>query len=338
MMQGTEVRVVIPDDYNDVWDSSPEVARLRQRANVATHTEAPSSPAELVKRLAGAQVAVANRERTRYTADLLAQLPELRLIAQTSGAGPHLDMASLNERGIIVCTTTAVSGPSHSTVELTLGLMVAAVRAVPWHDRLMHEGRWQQRVGLELAGRTLGILGLGRIGSAVAQVARLLGMRVLAWGPTLNRGRAAQAGVEFRELEDLLPRVDVLTIHLRLSDISRGLLTRERLALMKPTAILINTARGPIVDEEALAEALAVGRLGGAALDVFGQEPLPADNPLRRLENVILTPHLGYVSDRSYERWIAATVDNILAWMEGTPTNVANLEALRGTSSRQEKW
>ncbi len=323
-----DIKVVIPDDYNDVWGSSPDVARLRQRAEVVIHTEPPASPADLAKRLAGAQVAVANRERTRYTADLMEQLPELRVIAQTSGAGPHLDMAALTERGIIVCTTTAVSGPSHSTVELTLGLMVAAVRALPWHDRLMHEGRWQQRVGLELAGRTLGILGLGKIGGAVAQVARLLGMRVLAWGPTLTRGRAAQAGVDFLPLEDLLPRVDLLTIHLRLSDLTRGLLTRERLALMKPTAILINTARGPIVDEAALAEALSAGRLGGAALDVFGQEPLPADNPFRSLENVILTPHLGYVSDRSYERWISATVDNILAWMDGAPTNVANPEAL----------
>lgn len=327
-----EIKVVVPDDYNDAWDSSPHVARLRQRAEVVTYTTPPAGPDELVRRLAGAQVAVANRERTRYTAELLERVSALRLIAQTSGVGPHLDLAALTARGILVCTTP--TGRSYSTVELTLGLMVAAARDIPWHDRLMREGRWEQRVGLELAGRTLGVLGLGRIGGAVAAVASLLGMRVVAWGPTLTAERAAAAGVELMAIEELLPQVDLLTIHLRLSDLTRGLLSGERLALLRPTAILINTARGPIVDEAALVEALAARRLRMAALDVFDQEPLPADHPLRRLDNVILTPHLGYVSDRSYERWLEMSVDNILGWMDGAPLHVANPEALENVRRR----
>ena len=320
------VHVVVPDDYNDVYGAAPAMARLRERAEVTIHTRSYDSLDELVERLREAEVVVVNRERVPLQPELFDRLPALRLVAQTGGRGGHLDLDAATERGILVAGT---GGSGASTAELTIGLMLAAMRRIPYGDAELRAGRWSQFVGRELAGKRLGVIGLGRIGGQVARVCQALGMTVGAWGPTLTPERALAAGVEYRSLEELLAEADVVTIHVRLSPISRGLLDRAKLALMKPSTLLVNTARGAIVDEAALVEMLRDGRLWGAALDVYQQEPLPADHPLLGLPNVVLTPHVGWVSEGSYAQFIEGVVENILAYLDGQPIpRLLNPEAL----------
>ena len=328
-------RLVVPDDYNDVYGTSPRFGVLRERCDVAIYTTPFASIDEVVERIGDAEIIVANRERTPLGADVLDRLPSLRLIAQTGMRGAHLDVGAATERGIVIAGTGGATStpssrfPAASTVELTIGLMLAAARRIPFGDAELRAGRWTGFVGRELAGRRLGILGLGRIGSRVAAICQAIGMDVSAWGPTLTPERAAAAGVAYRPLDDLLGEVDVLSIHLQLSPTSRGLLSRERLAKMKPSALLVNTARGPIVDEAALVEALEQGRLWGAGLDVYGQEPLPADHPLLKLPNVVLTPHVGWAAEDSYEAFFEGVVENVLAYLDGRPIpRMLNPEAL----------
>jgi phosphoglycerate dehydrogenase-like enzyme len=206
---------------------------------------------------------------------------------------------------------------------------MAAVRRIPQEDRAMREGRWQTGLGVELAGKTLGILGLGRIGSRIAEFGKLLGMRVLAWGPTLTDERAAASGVTRVPLETLFRESDVVSLHLRLSDRTRGVVTADLLSRMKPTAHLVNTARGPLVDEAALVRALREGRIAGAALDVFDVEPLPKDNPLLTLENVVLSPHMGYVTSETYHQFFLQVVASIEHYLDGrVPPHTLNPEAM----------
>lgn len=323
-------RLVVPDDYNDVYAGAPEIARLRERCEVTIFTTPHRSLDELVERIGDAEMIVANRERLPLRAPLFDRLPGLRLIAQTGMRGGHLDLDAATERGILVAGTGG-AGPhsAASTVELTVGLMIAAMRRLPFGDAELRAGRWSQFVGRELAGRRLGILGLGRIGTRVAEICRAIGMDVLAWGPTLTPERATAAGVAYRPLDDLLGEADVVSIHLRLSPESRGLLDRARLARLKASALLVNTARGAIVDEAALVEMLRDGRLWGAALDVFAQEPLPTDHPLLTLPNVVLTPHIGWVAERSYAQFFAGIAENVTAYLDGRPIpQLLNPEAL----------
>ncbi len=238
------------------------------------------------------------------------------MIAQTGGGGSHLDLAAATARGIVVSGTR---GSAASTPELTVGLMLAAMRRIPYSDAEMRAGRWSQFVGRELAGKRLGVVGLGKIGSQVARVCRAIGMDVAAWSPTLTPERAAAVGAVGQDLDTLLAESDVITVHLRLTPTSRGILTREKLALMKPDALFVNTARAALIDEVALVEMLQTGRLWGAALDVFSVEPLPSDHPLRSLPNVVLTPHIGWVAEDSYQVFIAGVVENILAYLDGRP-------------------
>jgi phosphoglycerate dehydrogenase-like enzyme len=328
-------RLVVPDDYNDVYGSSEQFSTLQNRCEIEIFTTPFKSVDEVVERIGDAEIIVANRERTPLHADVLARLPSLRLIAQTGMRGAHLDVDAATERGILVAGATGSKGfPSAgfnaaSTVELTVGLMIAASRRIPQGHNLLHAGRWDSFVGRELAGRKLGILGLGRIGTRVATICQAIGMDVLAWGPTLTPERAAASGVTYRPLDDLLREVDVLSVHLRLSPESRGLISREKLALMKPSALLVNTSRGPIVDEDALLEALRAGRLWGAALDVFWEEPLPADYPILKLENVVVTPHVGWVAEDSYGGFIEGVVENVNAYLDGQQIpRMLNPEAL----------
>lgn len=309
-------RVVVPDDYNDVYTSAPAVERLRARATVTIHTTMPQSLDAWVERLADAEIAVANRERIPLNAALLDRLPKLEMIAQTAGGGSHLDLGAATERGILV---TGTGGASASTAELTLALMLAAMRRIPFGDAELRAGRWSQFVGRELAGKRLGVVGLGRIGSQVARVCAAIGMDVRGWSPSLTAERAAAAGASYQELDVLLAEADVVTVHLRLTPTSRGILTRERLALLKPSALFVNTARAALVDEGALVEMLESGRLWGAALDVFAAEPLPPGHPLLALPNVVLTPHIGWVAENSYRVFIEGVVENILAYLDGHP-------------------
>jgi len=312
------MRVVVPDDYNDVYGASPAIAGLRARAEVAIYTAPHGSLDELVERLRDAEIVVANRERLPLRAELFDRLPRLRLIAQTGLRGGHLDLAAATARGILV-GGTAGPASADSTAELAIGLMLAAMRRIPRGDAELRAGRWSQFVGREVRGKQLGVLGLGRIGGRVARVAQALGMVVCAWGPTLTPERAAAAGVAYRPLDALLAGSDVVTIHLRLSPESRGLLDRSKLALLKPTALLVNTARAAIVDEAALVERLRDGRLWGAALDVYGEEPPPPGHPLLALPNVVLSPHVGWVAEGAYAEFIADVVATIEAYLDGRP-------------------
>jgi len=320
------IRVAVLDDYQGVVLALPCWKRLDGRARVDLFRDTLDDEGALAARLAPYGVIVAIRERTRFSASLLARLPALRHLAMTGRNTGHVDVDEATRRGVLV---TATEGSAASAPEHTIGLLLAIVRRIPQEDRALREGRWQESVGSELGGKTLGILGLGRIGTRMAAFGRLLGMRVLAWGPTLTAERAAAAGVVQLALDDLFRESDVVSVHLRLSEQSRGLVGGRLLGLMKQTAYLVNTARGPIVDEPALIGALRERRIAGAALDVFDVEPLPRDHPLLSLDNVVLTPHLGYVTREAYHTFFEQAVENILTWLEGrVPARALNPEAL----------
>ena len=316
--------VAVLDDFHGAFETDPAVQRLRSRAEVRVYTSALSTQ-ERARELADVEVVVALRERTRFDAAFFRDAPRLRMIAQTGGVGPHLDLDAATRAGVLV--TTARQGSSTSTVELTFALMLAVMRQVPQSDRNLRAGRWVVPYGRVLGGKTLGIIGLGRIGREVARLARAFGMQVLAWGRSLTPELGAEVGAQAVSLEQLLAQSDVVSVHLALNSGTRGFLTEEKLRTMKPGAYFINTARGAIVDEAALVRLLVEGHLAGAGLDVFTEEPLPAESPLVQLENVVLTPHVGWPADASYAGFAEAVVRNIEAYMDGQPTNLVNPEA-----------
>ena len=305
------MRVAILDDIHRAYEGTAGVRRLRERADVRIFTGPFGEPATL----RGFDALVANRERTRFTRELLEQLPDLRIIAQTGNHAYHVDLAAAEERGVIVAK--ASGGFSTGAAELAIGLAIALMRRIPEADGAVKRGEWRTPLTRVLHGKTLGIVGLGHVGRHVARIADAFEMRVLAWGPRLTEEGAAEARAERRDLDDLLAESDVISVHATLSAESRGLLDARRIALMKPTAYLINTARGPIVDESTLVAALAEGQIAGAGLDVFDEEPLPAGHPLTKLPNVILTPHLGWPTDEAYARFADAAADVLLAYLDG---------------------
>jgi phosphoglycerate dehydrogenase-like enzyme len=305
------MRVAILDDIHHAYEGTPGVRRLRECAEVKIFSDPFGEPAAL----RGFDAVVANRERTRFSRALLEQLPDLRIIAQTGNHVYHIDMQAAEERRIIVAKATR-SGCT-SAAELAIGLMIAVMRQIPAVDRAVKSGAWPTPMTRVLRGKTLAIVGLGHVGRHVARIAKAFEMRVLAWGPRLSSETAAAAGVENHDLDDLLRFADVVSVHATLSAESRGLIDARRLGLMKPTAYLINTARGPIVDESALCSALAENRLAGAGLDVFDEEPLPSGHPLTRLPNVVLTSHLGWPTDEVYSHFAEAAADVLLAYRDG---------------------
>jgi phosphoglycerate dehydrogenase-like enzyme len=305
------MRVAILDDIHGAWAATEGVRRLRERAEVAIFTTPFGSPAAL----RGFDALIANRERTQFTRELLEQLVDVRVIAQTGNHAAHIDFAAAHERGIVVAQ--ASGGFSIGAAELAIGLMLAVMRQLPRQDAAVRRGEWRTPSTPVLHGKALGVIGVGRVGAHVARIATAFGMRVLGWSPRLTEAAAAAAGAQRRELDALLAEADVVTIHASLTPISRGLLDARRLALMKPSAYLINTARGPIVDEEALLAALAGRRIAGAGLDVFDVEPLPAGHPFTKLDNVVLAPHLGWPTDDGYQRFAASAADVLLAYLDG---------------------
>ncbi len=305
--------VVILDDWQRALSTHPDIVRLRDRVNLRAYDDHAESLDELAVRLRDALAVVLIRERTTFDEAAFARAPNLRLLVQTGGGLAHVDLAAATARGVRIVTT---GGPDYPVVELTIGLLIALLRRIAWSDRRLHAGEWPMYVGEDCYGKTLGILGFGRIGSGVARVARALGMRVIAWGPTLTAERASAGGATFLPLEDVLRRADVVSVHLRLSPESRGLLNRQRLELLRPTAYLINTARGAIVDEIALLDLLRSRRLAGAALDVFTEEPLPPSHPFRQLDNVVLTPHIGWPSAGNYAHWGRRAAEEIHAFLD----------------------
>ena len=321
-------RIAILDDYQNAALSVPDWQRLTGRAGVEVFRDTLADTDALARRLADFEILVTIRERTRFSAALLRRLPALELLALTGRNSGQVDVTAATEQGVLV---TETEGSGASPVELTMGLILAVARRIPHEERALREGRWQTGVGVELRGKTLGILGLGRIGSRIAAFGNLLGMRVLAWGPTLTDERAAAAGGTTRvSLETLFRESDVVSLHLRLSEMTRGVVTAPLLALMKPTAFLVNTARGPLVDETALIAALRARRIAGAALDVYDVEPLPANHPLIALDNVVLTPHVGYVTGAVYGIFFRQVVEAIEAFLDGKlPPRTVNPEVWR---------
>jgi phosphoglycerate dehydrogenase-like enzyme len=324
------VNVIVLDDFHNTYEASAGIARLRQHADVTVYTEPTASRDELARRLRGVPIVIANRERTLFPADVFPLLPDLELICNTGGHLYHVDVPAATAAGVGVMLAYSPNPEAigRTTAELTVALMQAVMRKIPQTDRLLHQGQWTMPLGHALYGKTLGIVGLGRVGGLVARLATAFGMRLIAWGPTLTPARAAAAGAEYRELDALMAEADIVTIHLALSDQSRGLFDEARLRRMRPTAYLVNTARGAIVDEAALVRVLQDGALAGAALDVFVEEPLPPDHPLTRLDNVVLTPHLGWPVDLTYQEFAEDCADQILKYLRGDYRTVLNPEAL----------
>jgi phosphoglycerate dehydrogenase-like enzyme len=305
------MRIAILDDIHRAWGATSGVKKLRERAVVEIFTEPLAGPAALN----GFDAIIANRERTRFDRDFLSALATVKLIVQTGNHANHVDFTAAHALGIIVAQ--ASGGYSVGAAELAIGLAIACMRQIPQLDRQVREGRWQVPSTPVMQGKTFGVVGLGRVGSHAARLAGAFGMRVIAWSPTLDGARAAAAGAELRELDALMAEADVVSIHAALTPTARGLIDDRRINLMRRYAWLINTARGPLVDEAALVSALQEGRIAGAGLDVFEQEPLPAGHPLTQLPNVILTPHIGWPTDAGYARFADAACDVLLAFMEG---------------------
>ncbi len=318
-MLGTVLRIAVLDDFQSVSAEFADWSRLPEEAEVVAFADHLDDEDAVAERLAGFDVVVAMRERTPFPRSLLERLPRLRLLVTTGARNAAIDVAAAAERGITVCGTGA--HPT-GTAELTWALILAVARHVPEEDAGLRAGGWQRTVGTDLAGARLGVVGLGRLGTRVARIGQAFGMDVVAWSQNLTAERAAEAGVRRVDRDELFAGADVVTVHLVLSDRTRGLVGRDELARMKPGAILVNTSRGPIVDEAALLEALSAGRLGGAGLDVYDREPLPADSPLRTAPRTVLTPHLGYVTRDTYRVFYGDAVEDVAAFLRGEPVRV----------------
>jgi phosphoglycerate dehydrogenase-like enzyme len=315
------MRLSILDDYQGVALEMADWSPLAGRIEIVVERKPFADEDEAAQALAGSEIIAAMRERTPFPRTLIERLPNLKLLNTTGMRNAAFDLAALRDRGVVVCGT---EGGGLDTAELTWGLIIGAARRIAEDHHSVRQGWWQTRIGNRLAGKTLGVLGLGRLGSAVARVGLAFDMKVIAWSPNLTEERAAAVGVERVDKERLLQQSDVLSVHMVLSPRSRGLVGRNDIALMKETAILVNTSRGPIVDSYAVIEALEAGRLGYAAFDVYDREPLPVDHPLRRAPNVLLTPHIGYVTEENYRSSYPQIVENIVAFLDGKPVRVVS--------------
>jgi len=307
------MKVAILDDYQDVALRLADWSAVRRRAEITVFNDHLADPAAVVERLRPFDVVCVMRERTPLSRDILQQLPRLKLIASTGPRNAAIDMRVAAERGIVVTATCYESTP---TIELSWALILASARHLAREAASVRDGGWQTRIGTNLRGKCLGVIGLGNIGKEVARIALAFGMTVIAWSQNLTSEIASAAGATLVDKDALFRQADIVTIHLILSRRTSGLVGAAELALMKPTAWLVNTSRGPIVDEAALIEALQARRIAGAALDVFEIEPLPADHPFRRLDNVLATPHIGYVTEELYRTFYGDGAASIAAWLE----------------------
>ena len=323
-------RVAVLDDWQGVAKQSADWSQLQQRADVVFFEEPFAGPEKLAKALVEFDIIIAMRERTKFSKELLDRMPKLRMIALTGGRTWTMDFDTLNARGIPVCHTGGEKSGA-ATAEIALGLLLSAARFINRGDASIRQGGFQGGVpaGDVLDGKTLGIIGLGKIGARMARYGEALGMQVMAWSANLTEEKARAAGARLVDKATLLTQSDAISLHLVLSDRTLGVLGAKDLASMKSGAILVNTSRGPLVDEAALVERLKTGKLI-AGLDVFAEEPLPADHPLRSLPNTVLTPHLGYCARAVYAQFYRESIENVLAFLDGTPTRVLNPEALAG--------
>jgi phosphoglycerate dehydrogenase-like enzyme len=314
------VRCAILDDYQNAALTSADWSPVSSEIATTVFDKPIGDENAVIAALKDFTIVCAMRERTRFSRRVIEGLPNLKLLITTGMRNASIDIKAANERGVAVCGTGSTGNP---TVGIAVGLMLELTRRIGFENARMKAGQlWQTTIGTDVEGKTLGCVGLGKLGSRVAKVAQALGMKTIAWSQNLTAEKAREAGAEFVEKDELFRRADVVTVHLVLSDRSRGLIGARELGLMKPTAFIINTARGPIIDEEALVTVLRNRRIAGAGLDVFDTEPLPLDHPLRKLENVVLTPHLGYVSAENYEVYFRDTVDDIRGFLDGSPRRI----------------
>ena len=325
-------KLTVLDDYQGVAHRFGQWSTLPAGVEVEVLREHLDDETALAARLQDSFAVMCIRERTPFPRTLLERLPAMRLLCNTGMANAAIDLEAATELGVLVCGTG--SGSGRSTPELTWGLILALTRSIALEDAEVRRGRWQTSIGPELHGKTLGLLGLGRIGSQMAVVGRAFGMEPIAWSANLTAERCAEFGATLVDKDALFARSDIVSIHVRLSQRTRGLVAARELALMKPTAYLINTSRGPIVEEAALVDALGRGGIAGAALDTFDTEPLPLEHPLRTLPNTVVTPHIGYVSIEAYEAFYRETVENVLAYLSGDSSRVMNPDVLEGARLR----
>ena len=314
------LKVAILDDYQEAALRSAPWSKLAE-TEVSTFTKYIADQHSLVETLLPFDVIVAMRERTPFPASLLAKLPNLKLLVTTGMRNLAIDMEYARKNNIDVCGTDMIS---HSTYEHAWALILALSKNITQDNALLHNGGWQASTSIGLKGKTLAILGLGRLGKEVARIGQAFGMNVIAWSQNLTAEKAAEHQVTWVDKHQLFRQADILSIHLLLSDRTRGIVGEQELALMKPEAYLVNTARGPIVDEEALLNVLKNKQIAGAAIDVYEVEPLPIDHPIRKLDNAILTGHTGYVVKELYEKAYAQAIENIQAWQNGQPQRVLN--------------
>ena len=327
-MPNYKTRIAVLDDWQGVARQSADWSKLQRQAELFFFEKPFAGSDQLASALADFDIIVAMRERTKFSKELLDRLPKLRMIALTGGRTWTMDFDTLNARGIPVCHTGGEKSGA-ATAEIAMGLLLCAARSMNRGDASIRNGGFQGGVpaGEVLDGKTLGIVGLGKIGARMARYGAALGMQVIAWSTNLTGEKAKAAGARLVDKSTLLSQSDAISLHLVLSDRTRGILGAKELAQMKTGAILINTSRGPLVDEAALVERLKTGKLI-AGLDVFAQEPLPTDHPLRSLPNTVLTPHLGYCASEVYAQFYRESIENVLAFLDGAPTRVLNPEAL----------
>ena len=313
-------RCAILDDYQNIALKMADWSKVTNDVDINVFNEHLGGADAVVKALQGFSIVSAMRERTAFPRAVIEKLPDLKLLMTTGARNASIDVAACNERGIVVCGTPSVGSP---TSGIAIGLMLELTRRIGYECNRMKSGvPWQTTIGPDLEGMTLGVLGLGKLGARTSKIAQAFGMKVIAWSQNLTAERCKEVGVDYVSKEDLFRQSDFITIHLVLSQRSRGLVGANEIALMKPTAYVVNTSRGPIIDEAALLAALRSGKIAGAGLDVFDVEPLPLDHPFRKLDNVSLTPHLGYVSSQNYRAYFGGVVDDIRAFLDGKPVRV----------------
>jgi phosphoglycerate dehydrogenase-like enzyme len=313
----TRLRCAILDDYLNVTLKLADWSKIADRVDVTVFNQPFASPEAAASALKDFEIILAMRERTPFPRTLFAALPKLKLLITSGMRNASIDSEAAKDHGVVFCGTQWNRDP---TAALTMGLILELTRSIGRENARMHAGEPLQKfIGLEIEGRTLGVVGLGKLGAKVAGLAKAFGMNVIAWSPNLTPERCKEVGVGYATKEELFATADIITVHVVLSQRSRGLVGREDLARMKPTSYLVNTARGPIVDEAALLDILQQKKIAGAAIDVFSVEPLPVDHPFRKLDNLVLTPHLGYVTEEGFRAHYGQMVEGIGAWLKGEP-------------------
>ena len=313
-------RCAILDDYQNVALTVTDWSKVAADLDIKVFSQHIGGADNVIKALQGFTIVCAMRERTGFPRAVIEKLPDLKLLITTGLRNASIDVAAAKERGVVVCGTPSTGSP---TAGIAIGLMLELTRRIGYENARMKAGQlWQTTIGVDLEGMTLGVLGLGKLGTRTAAIAKAFGMKVIAWSQNLTAEKCAAAGADYVSKEDLFRQADFITIHLVLSQRTRGLVGTREFALMKPSAYIINTSRGPIIDEAAVLAALREKRIAGAGLDVFDIEPLPIDHPLRKMDNVVLTPHLGYVAIQNYRAYFAGVVDDIRAFLDGKPVRV----------------